>query len=107
MPVWAIVPLSIVFGIPNGFNNLGNQATLYRSAPGERIGAAAGLYRTAQYVGGGLSFALVGIAFGHAASDRGLHALAIALLAVSALLLFNAASSPHVDAAPQPIPQQK
>lgn len=108
MPVWAIVPLSIVFGIPNGFNNLGNQATLYRSAPGERIGAAAGLYRTAQYVGGGLSFALVGIAFGHAASDRGLHALALSLLAVSALLLFNAASSRHIDAAgASPIPQQK
>ncbi|QCU49272.1 MFS transporter [Burkholderia pseudomallei] len=108
MPVWAIVPLSIVFGIPNGFNNLGNQATLYRSAPGERIGAAAGLYRTAQYVGGGLSFALVGIAFGHAASDRGLHALALSLLAVSALLLFNAASSRHIDAAgASPVPQQK
>ncbi|PCE34436.1 MFS transporter [Burkholderia ubonensis subsp. mesacidophila] len=107
MPVWSIVLLSIVFGVPNGFNNLGNQAALYQSAPHDRIGTASGLYRTAQYVGGSLSFALVGLALGHPASDRGLRELAIVLAVISVLLLLNAASSRHLDAAASSIPQQK
>ncbi|MGZ2748952.1 MFS transporter [Burkholderia stagnalis] len=108
LPVWSIVLLSIVFGVPNGFNNLGNQATLYQSAPHDRIGTASGLYRTAQYVGGSLSFALVGLALGHPASDRGLRELAIVLAVISVLLLLNAASSRHLDgAASSSVPQQK
>ncbi|GAU06812.1 MFS transporter [Burkholderia stabilis] len=107
MPVWSIVLLSIVFGVPNGFNNLGNQAALYQSAPHDRIGTASGLYRTAQYVGGSLSFALVGLALGHPASDRGLRELAIVLAVISVLLLLNAASSRHLDAAASSISQQK
>ncbi|WP_264171820.1 MFS transporter [Burkholderia cepacia] len=107
MPIWSIVVLSIVFGVPNGFNNLGNQAALYQSAPHDRIGTASGLYRTAQYVGGSLSFALVGLALGHPASDRGLRELAIVLAVISVLLLLNAASSRHLDTAASSIPQQK
>ncbi|VWD08389.1 MFS transporter [Burkholderia contaminans] len=107
LPIAAIVLLSIVFGIPNGFNNLGNQATLYQSTPHDRIGTASGLYRTAQYVGGSLSFALVGLALGHPASDRGLRELAVVLAVISVLLLLNAVSSRHLDAAVSSVPQQK
>ncbi len=107
LPIAAVVLLSIVFGVPNGFNNLGNQATLYQSAPHDRIGAASGLYRTAQYVGGSLSFALVGVALGHPASDRGLRELAIVLAAISVVLLLNAASSRHIGAVVPSIQQQK
>ncbi|WP_175953023.1 MFS transporter [Burkholderia sp. BCC0405] len=107
LPVAAIVLLSIVFGIPNGFNNLGNQATLYQSTPHDRIGTASGLYRTAQYVGGSLSFALVGFALGHPASDHGLRELAVVLAVISVLLLLNAVSSRHLDAAISSVPQQK
>nr|WP_116135981.1 MFS transporter [Trinickia diaoshuihuensis] len=107
LPIAAIVMLSIVFGVPNGFNNLGNQATLYQNAPHDRIGTAAGLYRTAQYVGGSLSFALVGLALGHPASDRGLRELAFVLTIVSAALLLNAVSSRHLAAAVAPVPQRK
>ncbi|VWD39063.1 EmrB/QacA family protein drug resistance transporter [Burkholderia lata] len=107
LPITAIVMLSIVFGIPNGFNNLGNQATLYQSTPHDRIGTASGLYRTAQYVGGSLSFALVGLALGHPASDHGLRELAVVLAVISVLLLLNAVSSRHLDAAVSSVPQQK
>ncbi|WP_208449931.1 MFS transporter [Burkholderia sp. BCC0419] len=107
LPIAAIVLLSVVFGIPNGFNNLGNQATLYQSTPHGRIGTASGLYRTAQYVGGSLSFALVGLALGHPASDRGLRELAVVLAVISVLLLLNAVSSRHLDAAVSSVPQQK
>ncbi|RQT21404.1 MFS transporter [Burkholderia contaminans] len=107
LPIAAIVLLSIVFGIPNGFNNLGNQATLYQSTPHDRIGTASGLYRTAQYVGGSLSFALVGLALGHPASDHGLRELAVVLAVISVVLLLNAVSSRHLDAAVSSVPQQK
>ncbi|EKS9794718.1 MULTISPECIES: MFS transporter [Burkholderia] len=107
LPIAAIVLLSIMFGIPNGFNNLGNQATLYQSTPHDRIGTASGLYRTAQYVGGSLSFALVGLALGHPASDHGLRELAVVLAVISVLLLLNAVSSRHLDAAVSSVPQQK
>ncbi|WP_423392145.1 MFS transporter [Burkholderia sp. LMG 21824] len=107
LPIAVIVLLSIVFGIPNGFNNLGNQATLYQSTPHDRIGTASGLYRTAQYVGGSLSFALVGLALGHPASDHGLRELAVVLAVISVLLLLNAVSSRHLDAAIPSVPQQK
>ncbi|MBN3799366.1 MFS transporter [Burkholderia sp. Ac-20392] len=107
LPIAAIVLLSIVFGIPNGFNNLGNQATLYQSTPHDRIGTASGLYRTAQYVGGSLSFALVGLALGHPASDHGLRELAVVLAVISVLLLLNAVSSRHLDGAVSSVPQQK
>lgn len=107
LPIATIVLLSIVFGIPNGFNNLGNQATLYQSTPHDRIGTASGLYRTAQYVGGSLSFALVGLALGHPASDHGLRELAVVLAVISVLLLLNAVSSRHLDGAVSSVPQQK
>ncbi|WP_175734212.1 MFS transporter [Burkholderia ambifaria] len=107
LPIAAIVLLSVIFGIPNGFNNLGNQATLYQSTPRGRIGTSAGLYRTAQYVGGSLSFALVSLTLGHPASDRGLRELAVVLAVISVLLLLNAVSSRHLDAAVSSVPQQK
>jgi MFS family permease len=106
MSLGFIAVLSGVFGIPNGFNNLGNQATLYQSAPHERIGTASGLYRTAQYVGGSVSFALVGLAIGHPADPHGLRDLALVLAAVSLLLLINAVSSPHIGATAATLPQQ-
>ncbi|UTH72736.1 MFS transporter [Chromobacterium sp. IIBBL 290-4] len=105
LPVWSIALLSVVFGMPNGFNNLGNQATLYQSAPPEQMGAASGLYRTAQYVGGSLSFSLVSLTLGHPAGDHGLQQLALILGAISLLLLLNAASSRHIDAADPVISQ--
>ncbi|RKP46382.1 MFS transporter [Trinickia fusca] len=107
LPVWSIALLSVVFGIPNGFNNLGNQATLYRSAPHDKMGAASGLYRTAQYVGGSLSFALVGLALGRPASDSGLHGLAIVLAATSFALLMNAVTSKHIEAGSPILSQSK
>ena len=107
IPIWLILMISVVFGIPNGFNNLGNQATLYRSAPPNRLGTASGLYRTAQYVGGSVSFALVGMTLGHPASDGGLHRLAAVIAVIGILLLLNACSSKHIDPVEVFLPQQK
>jgi MFS family permease len=70
MPLWSLIVVGAVLGIPNGFDNLGNQALLYQTAPAERIGVASGLYRTGQYVGANLASALVGLSVGNVATDE-------------------------------------
>lgn len=93
MPLWSLAIVAAVLGIPNGFNNLGNQALLYQTAPSEQIGVASGLYRTGQYVGANLASALVGLTVGHAATDDGLHALAAIVSVLGLGLLINAATT--------------
>ncbi|MEU1308268.1 MFS transporter [Streptomyces cinnamoneus] len=98
-PLWAVLVIAAVLGLPNGFNSLGNQTLMYRTAPADRIGTASGLFRTAQYVGANLASALVGIAVGGQADDGGLHVLAAVITGVSAVLLVNAATTSHLKPA--------
>ncbi|HEV7950224.1 MAG TPA: MFS transporter, partial [Glaciihabitans sp.] len=58
-PIWLLALISVLLGIPNGFNNLGNQIILHNSVPGDSAGAASGIYRTAQYFGAVLSAVIV------------------------------------------------
>src|SRR5262249_7143406 len=50
-PVWALVVLSVVFGVPQGANSLALQNAVYFQADPERIGSSAGLLRTLAYLG--------------------------------------------------------
>lgn len=72
-----LIGMSLLVGIANGFGGFGNQASLYLQAPKEQIAVASGLMRTATYVGAIFSSSLIGITFGTAATDGGLHSLAI------------------------------
>ena len=83
----AILGITLLLGVPNGFNNLGLQTALFQAAPADKIGTASGLLQTSRYAGTFLSSALLGIIFGSSADTRGLHILAIALGAVSIALL--------------------
>jgi MFS family permease len=87
--VVAIVGVSAVLGIPNGFNNLGLQAALYERAPAEHTGAAGGLFQTSRYVGSILATALIGAVFGERASTDGLHRIALVCLVISLGLLLG------------------
>jgi MFS family permease len=84
--VSALLAVSLLFGLQNGLNVVANQAALYVQAPGEGIGAAAGLFRTSMYLGAIASASLIAINFGRRASDHGLHQLAIAMTIVSLVL---------------------
>lgn len=84
---WAIVPVTIVLGIPIGFNNLGLQSALYRVSDPARTGAAAGLFQTCRFIGAVLSTSLLGIVFADGVDDAGLHELALALTGVSVVVL--------------------
>jgi MFS family permease len=85
--VWLLFGVSALFGLQNGFNGIGNQAAMYAQAPPEVAGTAAGFLRTSQYLGAVLATFLISGAYGHAASDVGLHRLAIALLIVALIVL--------------------
>ncbi len=85
-PVWALLAVSAVLGVPNGFNNLGLQAALYEAAPAAQIGAAGGLFQTFRYMGAILSTALIGLVMGAHATSGHLHTLASALLVVTSIL---------------------
>jgi len=86
-PLWAVVPATVVLGIPIGFNNLGLQSALYGASDAERTGAAAGLFQTCRFIGAVLSTSLLGVVFADGVDSAGLHELALILAGVSAVVL--------------------
>jgi MFS family permease len=86
-PIWAIVPVAVVLGIPIGFNNLGLQSALYAATDPARTGAAAGIFQTSRFIGAVLATSLLGLVFADGVDDRGLHTLALVLAGVSAAVL--------------------
>jgi len=86
-PLWAIVPATVVLGIPIGFNNLGLQSALYGASDPERTGAAAGLFQTCRFIGAVLSTSLLGVVFADGVDSASLHSLALMLAGVSAVVL--------------------
>ncbi|MFE7283623.1 MFS transporter [Streptomyces noursei] len=80
-PVFALVLVSLVFGVTTATTTVGNQTALYKAAPAHQIGTAAGLFRTFGYLGTITSSVLGAIVFRDGASDHGLHRLGIVLVA--------------------------
>ncbi|MGY1841320.1 MULTISPECIES: MFS transporter [unclassified Modestobacter] len=90
-PVWAMVGIGALLGVPNGFNNIGNQAMLQATAPADAIGVASGLYRTSQYIGAALSAAVVTLLVVEGAPRGGIAALGAVIGTIGAVLvLLNA-----------------
>ena len=86
-PVVAIVGVTLLFAITMGTTTVSNQTALYAQAPADRVGTAAGLFRTFSYLGSIASSVLTGIAFRHEVSDAGLHLLGIVLAGISVVVL--------------------
>ncbi|MFZ3592879.1 MFS transporter [Streptomyces sp. BH104] len=86
-PIWLLVVIGAVFGIPQGLIGLANQNALYAQADPERTGASAGLLRTFSYLGALLASAANAAFFKGGADTVGLHELAWMLVVVSVLLL--------------------
>lgn len=86
-PVWALTLIIMVFGVVSGLGVIGNQAALYRQAPAEAVGVAAGLMRTFTYLGAVLSSSLISLSYGDRATDSGLHTVIFALIGLGVLLL--------------------
>jgi predicted MFS family arabinose efflux permease len=82
-PVFALIAVGLVLGIPNGFNNMGLQAALYEAAPPARTSWAGAQFQTFRYVGAILSSTLLASVFRQHATTEGLHSMAILLMVVS------------------------
>ena len=84
--VWWIAAAVIFFGPAQGMFSTATQAAIYIQAPASEIGTAAGLQRTAAYIGAIAATSLLGLMYGAHASDAGLHNLAITMGVVTAAL---------------------
>ncbi|WP_020660706.1 MFS transporter [Amycolatopsis benzoatilytica] len=81
-----VVAVMAATGMASGLNPVGNQAAMYAQAPPGQVGVAAGLLRTAQYLGAILSASLLAFTLGSPVGDTGLHRLALAVAGVAVLL---------------------
>lgn len=88
-PAWTIALAAVFFGAPQGMFSTATQAAIYTQAPAEEIGTAAGLQRTAQYVGAIAATSLLALMFGQHATDHGLHSLAWVMGGLSAILFVS------------------
>ncbi|MFF9391240.1 MFS transporter [Streptomyces griseoluteus] len=86
-PVWMLVAVVFVLGVPQGLNSLALQNSVFHQADPERMGSSAGLLRTFGYLGAIVASAAGGALFGQRADTGGLHHLSWLMLAVSALFL--------------------
>lgn len=85
-PAWLIAIAVIFFAAPQGMFATATQTAVYMQARAEEIGTAAGLQRTAQYLGAIVATSLLGLVYGHHATDPGLHRLAFVMGALSIAL---------------------
>jgi MFS family permease len=83
---WIIAAAVVCFGVPQGIFSTATQTAVYLQAPADEIGTAAGLQRTAGYLGAIAATSLLGALYGKTASDHGLHSLAIVMGVLSACL---------------------
>jgi MFS family permease len=86
-PAWIIAAVVMLFGLPQGLFSTATQAAVYIQAPADAIGTAAGLQRTAGYIGAIAATSLLALMYGQRATDHGFHRLAAVLGVLSAVLL--------------------
>ncbi|QHE93222.1 MFS transporter [Pandoraea fibrosis] len=84
---WLIAVAVIGFAAPQGMFSTATQTAVYMQARTEDIGTAAGLQRTAQYLGAIAATSLLGLTYGQHATDQGLHRLALIMGVLGAVLL--------------------
>ncbi|MGY0489205.1 MFS transporter [Streptomyces sp. WG-D5] len=86
-PLALLLLAGACFGIPQGFVGTCNQAAVQEHAPAADIGSAAGLQRTAQYIGAITASSLIALAYGQRATDSGLHLMAGVSVVLGLLLV--------------------
>jgi MFS family permease len=86
-PLLALLAASVLFGLPQGLAGTNNQAAVATQAPADATGAAAGLQRTAQYLGALTAAGLIGLFYGQHADDAGLHDIALTTGLLGVLLI--------------------
>ncbi|MFE4174160.1 MFS transporter [Streptomyces sp. NPDC056909] len=86
-PVWTLVLVALIFGVPQGLNNLALQNSVYFQADPERTASSAGLLRTFAYIGSMVASSTAAASFGQRADTGGLHHLVWIMLGAGVLYL--------------------
>ncbi|MEU9652168.1 MFS transporter [Streptomyces sp. NPDC048110] len=86
-PLWTLLLVALVFGVPQGLNNLALQNSVYFQADPERTASSAGLLRTFAYIGSMVASSATAASFGQHADTGGLHRLAWVMLGAGVLSL--------------------
>nr|WP_237531373.1 MFS transporter [Streptomyces sp. SID3212] len=86
-PVWTLILVALIFGLPQGLNNLALQNSVYFQADPERTASSAGLLRTFAYVGSMVASSTTAASFGQRADTGGMHHLAWIMLGAAVLYL--------------------
>lgn len=86
-PLLVLLLVAAVLGIPNGFNNIGNQSLVNAVTSVEEVGTAIGMFRTMAFIGANLSVVAIQMtAGGEIDDDAGLHRMGW-FVAVAAFVL--------------------
>jgi MFS family permease len=86
-PLWTLLLVALIFGVPQGLNNLALQNSVYFQADPARIASSAGLLRTFAYVGSMVASSATAASFGQRADTGGMHRLAWVMLGAGVLYL--------------------
>ncbi|MEU7484445.1 MFS transporter [Streptomyces sp. NPDC042319] len=86
-PLWTLLLIALVFGVPQGLNNLALQNSVYFQADPERTASSAGLLRTFAYIGSMVASSATAASFGRRADTGGMHQLAWVMLGAGVLYL--------------------
>lgn len=85
-PVWMIAAAAVLIGAGQGLFSVSMQAAVYIQAPASDIGAAAGLQRTAFYLGAIVAASVLGLVYGQSATNGRFLTLTVSMGALSAML---------------------
>jgi MFS family permease len=86
-PIWLILLVALVAGVPQGLNMLAVQNAVYHQADPDRVASSAGLMRTFFYLGAITAGTAGGYAYAGGAPTPGLHVLALVMLGAAALFV--------------------
>ncbi|MDT0467291.1 MFS transporter [Streptomyces gibsoniae] len=86
-PLWTLPLVALIFGVPQGLNNLALQNSVYFQADPERIASSAGLLRTFAYVGSMVASSATAASFGQRADTAGMHQLTWVMLGAGVFYL--------------------
>jgi MFS family permease len=86
-PLWMLLLVALVFGVPQGLNNLALQNSVYFQTDPERTASSAGLLRTFAYIGSMVASSATAASFGRHADTAGIHHLGWVMLAAAVLYL--------------------
>lgn len=86
-PLWTLLVLAVIFGVPQGSNSLALQNSVYVQADPQRTGSSAGLLRTFAYLGSMIASSATAASFGQRVGTSGMHRLAWIMLGAGALYL--------------------